>query len=412
MMTMHRPGSLVRTLQAHGLSDLAARASRLLLIVAVARSLDASAIGVAAMAIAAADIVAGLTRTGITDRILSATPDALEATCRTARRVFSTWCLGLCAAQLAIGGVVLALSGGWSLFALIAILAAEYLFMPAALVQDALAKRDGKGEYSTAIASGQRVGANLLATALVLIIPGPLALVLPRLLVAPVWLLAMRRLRPWSADLAVQPAPLRPFLRAATPGLAGALVSAVRTQADKLVIGALLGSHALGLYVMACCAGLGLATLIGRVLSVALLGNLHDAPDRAAGLCRVVGIGLGIIAPVIIALAMLAPLYMPILLGTAGRGLDVIVSILCLAAIPRLLWSVAAQGLGRRERARIDLRLDAALTLALIINITVLAPYGLTTVSFGILASALILQGGAALSVLAPALRPTPQEAF
>ncbi|QOL81292.1 oligosaccharide flippase family protein [Pseudooceanicola spongiae] len=412
MMLTDRLGPFARHLTAYCLSEVAAKASRLLVVVAVARTMDATAIGVAAAALAAADILKALTENGVGQRIISARPDALEATCRTARRIFNVWCFGLFALQIAIGAVIFAATGDWALFILIAVLAGEYVFMPAGLVHCALAMREGRLQETAAIAAGQVVGANVMSAILAVLVPGPLALVLPRLLAAPIWLIAMRRLRPWSPDRNVAPAPLRPFVSYGLSVLGVEVTKAMRLQADKLVIVALLGTEALGLYFMAFNAGLGLATSFAQAFSVALFPHLCAASDPAAALRRAMGLSLAVIAPVVIAQAMAAPFYVPILFGDHWQGIDTIVSVLCLAAIPGVLWSGAAQWLRAQNQPQTELLLTLAMTLALIANTALLARYGLTSIAFGYLAVALITQIGAALFVLAPVYRFTRQEAF
>ena len=86
-------------------------------------------------------------------------------------------------------------------FALMALLGLEYLFMPGGLVQCALAMRKGMLARTAAVSGAQNVSANLLTVVLVALFPSPLAVVLPKLMSAPVWLIGMRRLVRW------QPAP-------------------------------------------------------------------------------------------------------------------------------------------------------------------------------------------------------------
>ncbi|MBR9764303.1 MAG: oligosaccharide flippase family protein, partial [Rhodobacteraceae bacterium] len=255
-----RPGSFAAHLLAYCLSEAAAKGSRLLVVVAVARTMDAGAIGLAAAAMASADIVKALTENGVGQRIIAAREDDLAATTRTAHRIFWAWCLGLFTLQVAAGAAIWAMTGDTMIFALIAVLAGEYLFMPGGLVQCALAMRAGKMKETAAIAGGQVVAANVTSAVLALVFPGPMALILPRLLAAPLWLIAMRRLHPWSVDRSVAPAPLRPFLSYGWAVLGVEVVKALRLQADKLIIGAMLGTEVLGLYFMAFNAGLGLAT--------------------------------------------------------------------------------------------------------------------------------------------------------
>ena len=80
-------------LAAYGASEVASKASRLLVVVAVARSLDLTQIGVAAGAMAAGDILKALTENGVGQRIIAARDEDLDETCATAHRIFWMWCI-------------------------------------------------------------------------------------------------------------------------------------------------------------------------------------------------------------------------------------------------------------------------------------------------------------------------------
>ena len=195
--------AFTQNLMAYGASEIGAKVSRLLVVVAVARHLGPAEIGVAAAALAMGDILKALTQNGVIERIIAAGPAELEATCRAARRIFFSWCVGLFGFQIALGAAIWSAGGDILLFALVAVLAVEYLFMPGGLVQAGLAKRAGKLKATAAISGGQVVGANLLTVLLVVLWPSPFALVVPRVLSAPIWLLGMRRLHPWQPDRSV-----------------------------------------------------------------------------------------------------------------------------------------------------------------------------------------------------------------
>ncbi len=96
--------SLSTNLVAYGASEVAAKASRLLVVVAVARTLDLTEIGIAASAMAAGDILKALTENGVGRRIIAASDATLEATCTTLRRIFWIWCFGLFVLQALIAG--------------------------------------------------------------------------------------------------------------------------------------------------------------------------------------------------------------------------------------------------------------------------------------------------------------------
>lgn len=396
---------------AYCLSEAAAKGSRLLVVVAVARTMDARAVGIAAAALAASEIVKALSENGVGQRIIAARAAYLDATCATAHRLFWAWCTGLFAVQMLAGAAIWALTGDALLFGLIAILAAEYLFMPAGLVQAALAMRAGKMRQTAAIAGGQVVFANVLSAALAVAFPSPLALVLPRLLAAPVWLIAMRRLHPWTPVKGAARAPLRPFLSYGAPVLGVELTKAARMHADKLVIGSLLGAEALGLYFLAFNAGLGLATSFSQAFATALFPHLCTAEDRAAALRQAVLLSLGIIAPLVVLQSLAAPWYVPLLFGAEWEGISEVVAILCLAAIPGVLWSGAAQWLRAQDRPQVELYATLVTTAALIGNTVLLAPYGLTAIATGYLIVAIVTQVGAALPFLLPAFLPTQAKA-
>lgn len=401
-----RLGLFAQNLLAYGASEVAAKASRLLVVIAVARVLDVSQIGLAAAAIAAGDILKSLTENGVGQRIIAARDADLAATCRTAHRIFWGWCIGLFALQCAVGAAVYAATGDAALLALILILAGEYLFMPGGLVQVHLAMREGKLKQTAMVSGAQIVGANLISAALALLWPSALALVLPRLLAAPIWLLAVRRLRPWRPDATVTGAPLRPFIDYGRAVLGVEIVKALRLQADKLAVGALMGAEALGLYFMAFNAGLGLSQSFSIAFAQVIFPHLATARDRTAALRQAVLLGVGVITPVVIVQSLLAPWYVPILFGAGWDGISNVVSILCLAAIPGLIW-VAASGWMRAEgRPQTEFLVTLTLAVALTVNTVLMAPYGLTALAWGTLIVAAVVQVAAALPALRHAFFP------
>lgn len=399
-------GPFMGNLMAYGASEAAAKASRLLVVIAVARSMDAAAIGLAAAALAAADILKSLTENGVGQRIIAAPDEKLAAVCNSAHRIFWTWSLGLFTLQAGIGLAAGLIWGDWLFCALLAILAAEYLFMPGGLVQAALAMRAGRMRQTAAIAGGQVVGANLITALLALIWPGPLALVLPRLLAAPIWLMAMRRLHPWHREPAAGAVGLGHFSRYGAAVLGVEVVKALRLQADKLVIGALAGAEVLGAYFLAFNAGLGLANSFSVAFSTVLFPHLARAENRDGALRQAVVLAMAVIAPVVVLQAFAAQWYVPILFGPDWAHLSGVVGILCLAAIPAVLWSATAQWLRTQDRAGSEFHRTLSMTAALIATTAVLAPRGLETIAWGYLIVAGVTQIGFAAPTLIAAFRP------
>lgn len=372
-------------LMAYGASEIATKLSRLGVVVAVARTLDVAEIGIAAAALAMGDLLKSLTENGIGQKLISAREADLAAMCNRAHGLFWIWCLGLFLVQSLLAAAVWVATENTMLALLVLVLAGEYLFMPGGLVQTALALRSGKLKQTAAIAGGQAVIANLMSVALALVWPTALALVLPRLLTAPFWLLSMRRLHPWHACAEAGKAPIRPFVQFGWAVLGTELVKTARLHADKLIVGALLGPQVLGMYFMAFNAGLSLATSFSTAFAAVLFPHLCASDDRAGALRQALTVSMGLVAPAVIAQALLAPWYVPILLGEAWRELAEPVSILCLVAIPTMLWTAAAGWMRADNRPGRELGATAILTAALMVNTVIAAPFGLTAIAWGYL---------------------------
>ncbi|MGF1501871.1 MAG: oligosaccharide flippase family protein [Paracoccaceae bacterium] len=398
-------GGFCRALLAYGASEAAAKASRFGVVLAVAHAMELEAIGLAAAALASGEILKAVAETGAGQRIIAARAEALEATCRQAHRIMLVWCLGLSALQLALAGLWLAGGGAPLVAAMIALLALEYLFMPGGIVQAALAMREGRMTGTAGVAGAQVVTQNLLTVALVLATAHPLAVVAPKVLAAPVWLLGMRRLRPWTPDRSVALEPLRPFIRYGVPVVGIEVVKALRLHADKLVIGGLLGPEVLGLYFFASGAGLGLATSVSQAFSIVLLPHLCRAGDRVAALGGAMRVALVALVPVVLAQAALAPVYVPLLFGERWADAAPLVGVLCLMAVPQILWSGAAQALRAEARAGRELAVTAVLAGALVVGTSIAAPYGLMTVALIQVVLASAIQIAAAWPALAAAFR-------
>lgn len=201
--------------------------------------------------------------------------------------------------------------------------------------------------------------------------------------------------------------PLRHFSGYGAAVLGVEVLKALRLQADKIVVGLTLGPELLGHYFLAFNAGLGLAGSFANAFGVALFPWLCGAADRTEALRKALRLSLFCVTPVVMLQALAAPWYVPLLFGDRWQGLEEIVSILCLAAIPALLWTAAAQLLRAEGRPAVEFRVTATLAAALIANTALTAPFGLRATAVGYLAVATLTQCAAAWPALAAALRPS-----
>ena len=389
-------GQLLGHVAAYGASEVAAKLSRLAVVVAMARFMEPAEIGIAAAALAASEILKSLTEHGVGQRIIAAPCQELQSVCVTAHRIFWMWCLGLFVLQIAVGALLVLFGVSVMVFVLLAVLAGEYLFMPGGSVQCALAMREGKLRQTALVAGTQNVFANLLTAGLVALFPIPFSVAIPKLLSAPIWLVGMRRLRPWRRDPKAARAPIAPFFRFGSAVLGVEVVRALRLQADKLIVGAILGAEALGLYFFAVNAGLGIATSFSSAFAVVLFPHFCSSADKRQALRKALLLAVCIVVPMVAVQALAAPTYVAIVFGEKWSPVAPLVSILCLAAIPAVLWSTASQWLRANDRAGTEFAYAAFVGLTLSAAVALAAPFGLQAVAVAFVATAAVTQIGAA----------------
>lgn len=402
----HMRSPFIRGLASYSVGELATKISRLVAVIAMARMLTPGQVGIVAAAIAVAEILKALTENGVVQKIIAAPNSNVEAVCRTASRLNIFWIFGLFVLQNMVAFAIWKVSGQTEAALVIALMSIEYLFMPAGIVHCALAMREGRLAGTAVVAGSQNVAANLLLAVLVLIWPSPLAVAVSRIATAPIWMIGMRRLRPWKASANVSNAPMNGFVRFGTPILGVELLKVIRLQADKIIIGSLMGTEVLGIYFFTINAGLGIANSFAIAFSTVLYPHLCAADDRAKTLRRALGFTLAILTPVIALQAFAAPYYVPMIFGERWADMSGYVAILCFAALPGIVWAAASQDLRAQGRTDVELAYSAFIAFAVTGGIFIAAPYGLTTVIFTVLATTTISQLIAARFSMGTSLTP------
>lgn len=389
-------------------SEAMARAARIGATMVAARVLTPGQLGTVALVLAFGEILKALADNGVGQRIIAASDADLEATCNTAQRIFAVWCGMLFLVGCGIAYALETFGEARDAALLLLVFSAQFLFMPFGLVSCFRAMRGGQSKAVAGIAGGQVVASAGLATVLLLIWPSPAAMILPRLLTAPFWALAMRRLHPWRRVREAGHVALRPFLRfgAAVLGVEG--TKALRVQADKLIVGGVLGMEALGIWFFVFNAGLGLATSFCNAFAIALFPHLCAAGEggRRAALTDGLRLALVVLVPLVILQACLAPYYVPFIFGDAWADVSDMVGILCLAAAPAVVWTAISQWLRAEDKAGTDFRVSLMLTIVLATAVAISAPFGLFAVTCAYLATATVAQIGAALFILKRTRKP------
>lgn len=341
--------AFARGMLAYGSAEAVTRVVRLAAILIVARQISPVMLGTAALALSLFELIRVLTNVGIGQRIIVACDDELESICRAASRLFWIICMGVMLIQWGVSAIAFLAFDLGEAALMLAALSLVYPLMPAGLVQIFLAMRAQRMGAAARVVAAQNIADSLLTIALVLIWPSAWAIVLPKLLTAPIWLLLARRSYPWAANRAVPRAPTKAFASFGPAILGSAMLDAARLNADKLLVGAFLGTEALGLYYFAFNAGLGITQSLVSACNLVLFPHLAKISGNAleGEFRRAFFGGLAVLTPMVVAQALFAPFYVPIVFGENWVAATPYLIILACAALPLFAGSM----MGARYRA-------------------------------------------------------------
>lgn len=376
---------LVRGLVAFGSAEAATRVIRLGVLLIVARRVTPEIFGTAALALSLFELVRVLANAGIGQRLIVARDDELASLCRTAYRLFWLVCLTVAAIQLAVAAMVATVFALPQAGMMLALLALVYCVMPPGLVQIFLTMRAMRMETVARIAATQNIADSLLTVALVVVWPTAWAIVLPKLLAAPVWTVLARRSTRWKVDSRIAPAPYREFALMGPSVLATELLAALRLNADKLIVGALFGTEILGLYYFAFNAGLGLTQSFVAACNMVVFPHLAkaSAADGVAEFRKAFATGLAMLAPVVAAQALLSPFYVPLVFGETWVPAVPYIALLSLAALPLYAGSLVGAALRVEGRPQHETLLTGLGSAAALAGLAAAAPLGLTAACLG-----------------------------
>jgi len=206
---------------------------------------------------------------------------------------------------------------------------------------------------------------------------GAWAIVLPKLLTAPIWLIGMLRTKAWTPNRAAGFASVSGILKFSWPVLGSELMCACRDQLDKFIVSVTFGVEALGLYYFAFNAGLGVSTALNKAFSNAIYPHLCAAKDQVQTYrkaLRNLGIPFSI---VYCAQAAMALVYVPIVFGSTWESAAPLVAILCLGGPARLLVDAARMKARAEGASSRDFQISIGLTVSVLLPFAVCAQHGL-----------------------------------
>ncbi|MGB7417339.1 MAG: lipopolysaccharide biosynthesis protein [Thermosynechococcaceae cyanobacterium] len=342
-----------------GSSQLVNRFTRLAATVVLARCLSPHDYGLAAIIMTTNEFVRVFMRNGIGTRLIQVSEDRLGPLCQSA--YWLNWVLfsALFVIQSLAAFPVAWFYNDTKLILPICALAATLLILPIAMIQNALIQRQGKMWVIALSDTMQVTTENLSSLGFALAGFGVWAIVLPRLIVPPIWVAMMLKHNSWRPQRRFTTKGWGELLTFGRSILGVELLNTLRFNLDYLLVGRFLGVEALGAYFFAFNAGLGLSLGLITSVKVALLPRLCQTRSQLDQFRQVYFKSLKTITwlfvPVVLLQASLAPFYVPLVFGTQWTAAVPVLVLVCLSAIPRPFADAASQLLLSVDRPGLDL---------------------------------------------------------
>jgi PST family polysaccharide transporter len=372
-VSIQKPSSLLRNISYLVTSEATIRVTRLVTAVILARMLTAHEFGVIAIAMTVQEVVQTLTRNGIGAKIVQTSQSNLKAVCNTVYRLNWQICLALFFIQSVMAQPLANFYQDQAIFALVLVMAIPYLIYPWSMVQVYLIQRDNRLNV-TALANGTQVSIdNLCCAGLALSGFGIWSVIIPKLIVAPLWVFYYRNIQHWRPDNKPYSNVKKQILSFSGNVLGTEILATSRRHIDRLLIGYFLGLDILGIYYFAVNAGLGLTLSLSSAFNTAFYPHLcalkNDknklSSEFKKGLLFIIGISILVFG----GQALLAPWYVPIVFGEQWQNAIPVLIILTLSGIFRPAAEACAQMLRAINKPGIDFKWNLLFTCCIGLSI-------------------------------------------
>lgn len=383
--------SFNRNLRWLGLSGAVIRVTRLLTTIVLARFLSSHDYGLVAIVLTVNDIVRVFTRNGIGTRLIQAPAENIEHLAQSA--YWLNWSIS---SALFVIQCLAAFPLAWfyrdeQLILPICVMAVSLLLLPHGLVQAALIQRENRLKAIAVVEMIQFSTDNILSLIFAIAGWGMWAIILPKLLVPPIWVYIMLKNHSWRPKLKFTTVGWGDLLRFGRNVLGVELLNNLRGNLDYLIVGRFLSIEALGIYYFAFNAGLGISLGIITSIKSALLPHLCDVRDNLTQFKQRYFSSLKtisfIILPLVILQSSLAPFYVPIVFGEKWIPAIPVLILICLSAIPRPFADSASQLLIAVDKPQIDLLWNVIFTVLFSISLLI----GVQWQSIGVATTVLLI---------------------
>jgi len=315
-----------------------AKISRVVTILCMAALLTPVDYGIVILAVAFHDLFRMLMRSGTGNQVIQCQESDLPAFARNAAALQWAFCIGIAALQFFSAPLLANLYDKPELLPLLQLMSVSYLLYPWVSVRVYLLHRANNMKYFS-LSNGSCIIAENLSIALLLWLDfGMTSVAISKIVFSALWLILFLRVPDGGYGIAWQPSVIRRLFGTSTHILGAELAKAGRHHADTFIAGRLLSPELFGLYAFAKNAGVGLSQSLINAYNGALfpyLSELNRNPQDTSSKRTVWLLAAGLSAVFMLQSAMV-PVYVPLLFDEVWHSAIVLVSVLCLTAIPNL----------------------------------------------------------------------------
>ncbi|MDS3859211.1 lipopolysaccharide biosynthesis protein [Thermosynechococcaceae cyanobacterium BACA0444] len=377
-----------------GAAQVLIRIFRLGTTITTARLLSPEDFGLVAIVLSLDQFIVAFSQFGISEKLAQVEEELLEDYCHTVFWLGWLINISLCLIQCLLAFPLAHFYGDPRLVLPIFILSITYLIRANSIVQGGLVLRENRLNVFAISDAVGNIATNLMTIVLALLGAGYWSLLIPQVLLAPLWVIIINKSRPWQLKQGFSIPYVKDVFNFGYNIFGLQVLSTLRGNIDNLLIGRFLGIEALGMYYFAFNSGLGISLSLLGIFNTALYPHLCAAQGQITELKARYLEGLKTIAlvafPLILLQSSLAHFYIPIIFGQKWIPAIPIVVLICLSALPRPFADAASRLLWAVGKPNIDLGWSVIFSIILTISIVLGLPAGIIGVATSVLLACII----------------------
>lgn len=387
--------SFLKNLSYLAISQVIIRVSRIITVVILTRFLMPEDYGAAAVILTINEVISVFSRNGITSKIVQTSQEMVQEVAQTSYWLIWFSCGFLFLFQIAIAFPIGILMQKNEIILPLISMSLIYLVNPFCNVQSAFMQREGKIRKLAFASSLQVIVDNILSAILAILGFGLWAIVLPKILVSPIWLLISRYGHPWRPHGGLTFKHVKDIWDYCRGFLGGEMFSTLQVNIDNILVGLFLSINDLGLYYFAFNAGLGITMGLVNSFTVAVFPHLcavqEDNTHLKRNYLQAIKTISYVVVPLVVSQTVLAPIYVPLLFGQKWLDAIPILMVICASALPRAFALGASQLLKAIGKTDLDMKWQGLSTIVLVLSLIIGLQFGIMGVAWAVLISQILV---------------------